>query len=281
MTPASITVIRFGIGLFVIATILLIQRRLKAPKIYNLPMLAFLGFLCVPFHQWLQVTGLKTAAATTGSWIVAIIPVFVAILSWLFLKERIGKVRASGIVMASVGALVVISKGNPWNLFSGDAGTIGDVLFLLSAINWAVFTVLSRRILRSEVDPEDVDRSSPQPNSSPRHQPLNTMSYVMGMGWLFSLIWFAFDGSVSDFSNLSGEYLWAILFLGVAASGIAYIFWYQALGVVGATQTGVFLYFEPMVTALLAWPILGERMSLGAVAGGLAILLGVWLVNQE
>lgn len=282
MAPASITVLRFGIGLSLIVVVLLVQGKGKVVKRNDLPMLALLGFLGVPFHQWLQVTGLKTAAATTGAWIVAIIPVFVAILGWLILKERMVKERVLGIFIASLGGLAVVSKGNPLDLFAGRTGTIGDALFLLSSINWAVFTVLSRRVLRREPLSTEGGRSSASNQTTDRvHQPLNTMMFVMAFGWFFSLIWFTADGRVSDFSNLTGEYLWAILFLGVACSGVGYIFWYQALGVVGATQTGVFLYFEPIVTALLAWPILGESMSLGAVVGGVAILFGVWHVNRN
>jgi len=57
--------------------------------------------------------------------------------------------------------------------------------------------------------------------------------------------------------------------------GIGLYFWHQALGVVDATQTRAFLYFELFITVFLAWPILGETMSLGAITGGAAILLGV------
>jgi drug/metabolite transporter (DMT)-like permease len=71
-----------------------------------------------------------------------------------------------------------------------------------------------------------------------------------------------------------------MLFLGIACSGLAYLFWYDALDVIDATQAGVFLYFGPLVTATLAWPILGETITVGAAIGGLAILIGVWLVER-
>jgi drug/metabolite transporter (DMT)-like permease len=248
----------------------------------DLPTLALLGFLGVTLHQWLQATGLKTASATVGSWIVATIPVFVAILGWIFLKERLGRKRIVGIAIATIGAMFVVGQGNPLNLIRDKVGTEGDILFVLSAINWAIFTVLSRRVLRQKsVRDRDSFNETERILHSETNHPLAKMMYVMGFGWLFSLVWFAIDGRISDFSNLSGEYLWSILFLGVACSGFAYIFWYEALAVVGATQTGVFLYFEPIVTALLAWPILGEVMSLGAVLGGVAILFGVWLVSRN
>ena len=71
-----------------------------------------------------------------------------------------------------------------------------------------------------------------------------------------------------------------MVFLGVAASGLAYLFWYGALGVVDATEAGAFLYLEPLVTAVVAGPVLGERTTLVTALGGIAILLGVWLVGS-
>ncbi|UCF61697.1 MAG: DMT family transporter, partial [Anaerolineaceae bacterium] len=82
-------------------------------------------------------------------------------------------------------------------------------------------------------------------------------------------------------STLSSQGWWALSFLGVACSGLAYLFWYQALDRIAATQAGVFLYFEPLVTAVVAWIILGEAFTVVIAFGGAAILFGVWLVNQR
>jgi drug/metabolite transporter (DMT)-like permease len=278
LTPSTIIVIRFGIGLALLLIVVAIQSRGKIVRPRNLLLLALLGFLSVPFHQWLQVTGLKTAQATVGSWIIATIPIFVAFFGWMILAEPMGKSRVLGVALAACGALAVVGKGDPIEIFLGHEGTIGDVYFLLSAINWAVFTVLSRRVLRADNEMAK-DGASPKPEGA--QHPLSSMTVVMGFGWLISLLWFIVEGDFSGLAKISGDTLWALLFLGVACSGLAYILWYQALSQVEATQAGMFLYLEPIVTALLAWPILGERMSLGALTGGMAILVGVWIVNRK
>jgi drug/metabolite transporter (DMT)-like permease len=51
--------------------------------------------------------------------------------------------------------------------------------------------------------------------------------------------------------------------------------------VIDATQAGAFLYAEPLVTSLLALPLLGEGMSLAGIAGAAAILVGVGWVNRR
>ena len=106
-------------------------------------MLAILSSLAVLRYQCLQVTGLKIASAKVGSWIIATVAVFVAILGWLVLKERLEKLQLIEISLATLGALAVVGRGNPMDLFSRKAGTFGDFFFLLSSVNWAIFTILS------------------------------------------------------------------------------------------------------------------------------------------
>jgi drug/metabolite transporter (DMT)-like permease len=282
LSPATITVIRFGIGLVVILLLIGPKRVRWAFERQNLLIAAMLGLIGITLHQWLQANGLKTAEATIGSWIVATIPIFVAILGKIFLGESLGIQRSLGIGIASVGALVVIGKGDPISLINGRSGTIGDLLFVISSLNWAVFTVISRGIMTHGETRSTRNGGNPTNiHADPAKDPLGFMFVVMSFGWLFSLSWLFLDGSWGELMQLrSPTALYSLLFLGIASSGLAYAFWYGGLQNVEATQAGVFLYIEPFVTAALAWPILDESMSGKAVIGGAAIILGVWLVNR-
>jgi len=56
--------------------------------------------------------------------------------------------QVAGIALSALGVLLVVSKGSLSGLTTGKFGSIGDFLILLSAPNWAVFTILSRRGLQ-------------------------------------------------------------------------------------------------------------------------------------
>lgn len=73
----------------------------------------------------------------------------------------------------------------------------------------------------------------------------------------------------------------AITFLGVFCSGIAYIFWYDALQALPVAQTGAFLYLEPIITVIVAAFVIGESILPATLIGGITILIGVWLVNRS
>lgn len=271
LNPAVITAVRFAMGVAILAGVSAKRGQLRLPRLRQIPLLALLGFSGIALHQWLQATGLQTASASVTSWIVATIPVFVALLGWLVLHERMGVQRVAGIGLAALGVILVVAGGNPAALFAGRIGSIGDILIGLSAVNWALFTILSKRAL---------DQGQAEGGAGVASRPGQLMLHVMGFGWLFSLIWMAAAGGWDRLASLSLAGWWAMLFLGVACSGLAYLFWYDALDVIDATQAGVFLYFGPLVTVALAWPLLGETITIGAAIGGLAILMGVWLVER-
>jgi drug/metabolite transporter (DMT)-like permease len=262
ISPATVVWLRFGIGVLILGLAAFWRGQLTPPKMKDLPYFALLGVIGITFHQWLQSTGLVTAQASTTAWIVATTPIFMALLGWLVLREKLSKLQIFGIALATAGVLLVVSEGDLASLAVGQFGTPGDFLILISAPNWALFSTFSRRGLNE-------------------HPAGRMMLYVMGFGWLFTSILFFGGPGISEISQLSINGWLGIIFLGVACSGLAYIFWYDGLQAIPASQVGAFLYLEPLVAMGVAAIILGEPILAVSLFGGGTILLGVWLVNRK
>lgn len=73
----------------------------------------------------------------------------------------------------------------------------------------------------------------------------------------------------------------SLVLLGVGCSGIACAIWYDALAEIDASALSSLQYFQPIVTLAVANRVLGEPVTPDVVAGGAAILAGVWLVNRN
>ncbi len=262
LQPVTLVWLRFAMDVAILAGVVLRRGQWVVPNRRDLLAFAGVGFLGITFHQWLQSTALVQAQATTTAWIVSTSPVIIAILGALLLRERLTGPRAAGIGLAAAGVLLLVSKGDLRGLFTGSAWTLGDGLVMISAVNWAVFSVLSRGLMR-------------------RHPAALALLYVMGFGWVFStLLFFATGPGLADIAHLTPRGWAGLLFLGIGCSGLAYIAWYDALRVLPVSQVGAFLYVEPIVTLVVAWWLLREPITLPALMGGAVILLGVWLVNR-
>jgi len=261
-SPITIVWLRFLMGVIILGIAVALRKQFALPNKKEWAYFALLGFLGITFHQWLQSNALRTSQAGTSAWIVSTTPVFMALLGWLILKERPGWVKTLGILLAFAGVLIVISKGDIHSISIGKFGAPGDLLILISAVNWAVFSVLSRRGLKA------------YPASL-------MMFYVMSFGWLFTSLLFLPNQGFAEIGSLTFNGWMGISFLGIFCSGLAYIAWYDALKALTTAQTGVFLYIEPIVTVVVAFLILEEAITPALLLGGAVILFGVWLVNRN
>ena len=89
MSPATIVWLRFCMGIVILGLAAVHRHELSPPARRDWPLLVLLGFIGVAFHQWLQSNGLRTAAATTTAWLVATTPIFIALLGWIALREKL------------------------------------------------------------------------------------------------------------------------------------------------------------------------------------------------
>jgi drug/metabolite transporter (DMT)-like permease len=261
ISPVTIVWMRFAMGVVILGFAVAARKQFALLSRNEWLYFALLGFLGITFHQWLQSNALQTSEASTTAWIVATTPVFMAILGWIALKEALGWAKIAGILLAFIGVLVIVYDGDLSAISLRSFGKPGDILILISAINWTVFSVLSRTGLK-------------------KHPATFMMFYVILLGWLFTSILFFTTQSISDIQNLTVNGWIGLAFLGFFCSGLAYIAWYDALQTLGTAETGVFLYVEPLVTVIVAFFVLSEAITFASLLGGGVIIFGVWLVNR-
>jgi drug/metabolite transporter (DMT)-like permease len=265
VSPLTVIILRFGLGVIVLACIVAARRQFALPRTGDLGWLIFLGLNGTTVHQLLQANGLVTTSATNSGWMVALTPVFSALLAWVIMREPFGRSKVLGLVLATCGAFLVISRGQLSRGLLNIPATPGDFLMLLSSPNWALFTVLSKRFVGT---------------TRRVGSPALMLTYAMAFGWLAILPLFLGARGWLDFPRLTLAGWGGLLFLGVLCSGVAYTFWYDALEVAGASQVAAFLYLEPIVTVIVASTLIGEKATWATLVGGAIILVGVWLVNR-
>lgn len=262
ISPVSVVWMRFAMGIPILLIAVFMRKQFAFPKGSEWAYFTLLGFLGISFHQWLQSNGLQTSQATTTAWIVSSSPIFIALLAWLILKEKLSWIQIIGIIFAMLGVLVVVSKGDLASITLGNFGTIGDFLILISALNWAVFSILSRRGFQN-------------------HPSTRLTFWVMTLGWLITTVAFISGKNYTEITQLDARGWWAMIFLGVFTTGLAYIAWFDVLSQLPAAQSGAFLFLEPPASMVVAAIVLFEQITWASIIGGVVIILGVWLVNKK
>ncbi|MCF6138987.1 DMT family transporter [Pseudalkalibacillus berkeleyi] len=260
LDPFTLLVLRFGIGsLFLFVLMIALGEKLRIPLSY-IPHLIVLGILGVFIHQVFQATALMTIDASSAGWLISFSPIFTVILAMLFLHEKMTFRKAIGMTVAVFGVLMVTTKGTggSFNL----SLNIGYLLMILSTLNWAVYSVLLKKL------------SVPIP-------PLVLTFYMSTIGFILTTPFIIRNKGWTKLTLLSISEWSHLLFLGIFVSGVAYWYWAKALDVLDASQVSVFLYLEPIATLIAAVLLLNEKIFIISVLGGLMIIVGVILVNGQ
>ncbi|MBT5056995.1 MAG: DMT family transporter [Gemmatimonadetes bacterium] len=261
LTPMAIVLGRTAFGALSLIIIATIRRQVWVVPRAAWPSLLVAGGLGVFLHQMLQAYGLTMTTAVRTGWLIGIIPVWSALLAFFVLGEHLRRVRVLGLLVGLAGVVVLLSDGQPGVALQLPQ-TRGDLLILASTVNWAVYTVLGRRIL-SRLDP----------------LPATMAAMVVGLVLLLPPALFA--GAASELMQVSLNAVLALLFLGVGCSALAYLLWFAALGRATTSSVASLLYFEPLVTLAGGVLLLGESVGMYTTFGGVMILGGVFLVQRQ
>ncbi|PEW09356.1 multidrug transporter [Priestia megaterium] len=258
LDPYTLLVLRFCIGaLFLLVLLVLKRYPLNIPLKY-IPHLIVLGILGVFVHQVIQATALLTINASAAGWIISFSPVFTVILSVFFLHEKMTVLKASGMIVAIIGVLLVTTSNNQQSFQLSI--NVGYLLMILSTLNWAIYSVLLKRL--------HIQLPS-----------LVVTFYMCLIGFTLTTPFLVRNKGWEMMPFLTNVEWVHLLFLGVFVSGVAYWYWAKALEVLEASQVSVFLYLEPVATLVTAILLLQEKIIPVSILGGIIIIIGVILVN--
>ncbi len=229
----------------------------------DLGLIVLMGFLNLPLNQLLFIWGIRYTTAPNSALAYALTPAFTVLFLALVMKQRPGWKRVVGIGIAFVGALIVLlDRGAD----ASAQNTVGNIMVLLAAASWAVFTVLGRRLVAA-------------------YGAVYSTALTFFTGFLLYTVVFLMIPVPSDFEPLfafeNSLHLWLqLLYLGVVASAVGYGLWYYALTHMDAGRVSVFNNLQPVFTTILAFLIFGTQPTMLFVVGGIIVLAGV-VVTQR
>jgi drug/metabolite transporter (DMT)-like permease len=222
--------------------------------------LALMGLLGVTLFFAFQNLALKYTTASSASLILSSIPAVTAVVSSIMLNEKISRMRNMSIGVSILGVFLII-LGGPESTLSLGGGMLGDLLILLCAFLWACYTVIGRSL-------------------SGRLPYLTITLLSTAFGTLFLGPLSLYEYLTYGPMKISQPTVYALLFLGLVASGFAFLLYNFAVSRLEASEAAIYVNLSPVITVCAANIILDETLSVLQLVGGIVVLSSLYLADK-
>ncbi len=234
-------------ALFWVLQRVMVRERIRGWRDYGL--LAVYSLFGVILNQLLYITALSLTTATAAQTLVTAGPAMTLLIAIIAGKESATPAKWLGIALAGCGALMLVGVG----LHEGSA--LGNLLALLNVASYSIYLVISRGLLK-------------------RYNALTVITWVFAFGVVGMLPWGLLP-AIRETGGMSATTWAAMAYIVVLPTVAAYHLNLWASRRVEASLVSTFVYLQPVMTALLAVPLLHERISPNMLPAVALIFAGV------
>ncbi|MCC0651435.1 MULTISPECIES: DMT family transporter [unclassified Clostridioides] len=266
--PIQITLSRFFVGGLVLLPFAI--KRLKSLSLSitksDLKYFAFLGFMCVVVSMSLYQLAVLNTKASVVAVLFSCNPVFVMLLAYLILKEKIYRHNIISLILEVLGIIVIINPLHTKLTFSG------IFLTLSSAIIFSMYTVFGKRKTLKFGGIV-----------------VTCFSFIFGSLEMLVLVLLTRINFISNILNKKGLHVFAnipifsgytlhniptMIYVFVFVTGVGYALYFMAMEATSTSLTSLVFFFKPVISPILALLILKEFIPINMIIGILLIVIG-------
>ncbi len=223
-------------------------------KTKDIPVIILMGVMLATYQlcYFAAIPRVGVAIATLVTLCTA--PVIVAVLSVVFLKERLEPTVITALVIAVVGTVLLVGfqLANREQVFSG------VVLALGSATGYALVALTSRRLSN--------------------YHPLQPVAFGFTVG-AFMLLPFVLSEGLT--TSLEPSSWLRLLYLGLIPTALAYVLFTLGMRTTKATVATIVTLLEPLTAVILAFILFKERLSVAAIFGGVLLVVAIVVLSKK
>ncbi len=227
----------------------------------NFKILFWLSFTGIVLMNTFSYIAGQTVSAVEMSLIGVMGPVFIVILSRIFLHTYVSKFQFWGIFVSFVGVIIIILHGKFISV--GDLSfQIGDLYMVCLALFFAIYSVLS------QFKPKDLSQ-------------ITTLSFTIFLAVIIIFPFFVYDNHINPILHWDSLEVWVLVGMGLFNSVLSYLFWNISLEKIGSLKTSMIYYLMPVFSSVEAYFLLGENIYPAQIYGGILVLLGIFMTNKK
>jgi len=243
--PITLLFLRFGIASICMIFIILVRKN-PLPRGRILIGLVLMGALGYVGQSFCYFTGLTLASAGLVALLLYLYPAIVTVISVIFLKEPVSKLKITVLVLALAGTVLTIGP-------AGGGQPLSIILSLGAAFIYSIYILVGSKIVKQ--------------GTAIQSSTVIIISAAVVYGGLISIQGPAFPVTLSGWIS--------VIALALISTVLAVVTFLAGLERVGPTNAATLSTIEPVVTVVLASLILGETITPLRILGGMMILLAV------
>lgn len=253
----TLTNLRWLIAIVCLLPVVWIREKRILPARKAVIPLILMGVTGVALFNLFMFWALERTDATNVGLLSTLNPVSIAIFSFLLMGEKIRPLQIVAMLVSFGGVLVVLTKGDLGHLTSLHFN-VGDLWMLAAVAMWGLYSVCGRWAMKS----------------------VSPMMSTLYSGIFGVLLMLPFNLTSFTVSHTDWSFWLSLFYVGVLATVVSMVLWNVGVQEVGATNAGMFLNFNPVFTAILAFFLLGERISPVQLLGSVAVIAGCYLFTR-
>lgn len=258
--PLTTSFLRYVVA-FIFLALLISHYKKDSLKIKkeDVPKLVLLGLFGITGYHFFFFSSLKYTLVTNTGIINASSPVVTGLMAAIFIKERLTKKNYIGIILAFLGVLILITKGEI-ETFTNLNFNYGDMLMLLAVISWVVYSLIIKSL-------------------SKKYSSFALTFYATLSGVVMLLFFALAEGGAEQVQAVSLKSILSILYMGIFASGLGYLFYNYGIRELGPTKTSSLVYsIVPIFVAILSLIFFKEKLTYPMIISVILIVTGLNLV---
>ena len=265
ITPILFVALRYSVACPALVLVAIIMRK-KPVSVITLkrnwkPILA-VGFAGPFLSQSLQYIGLNMTSAGETVLLLNMSPVFAVLLALPLLNEKITRHKVEGLLLATVGASLIVLDGVSFEMNLELIRLIGNIIVIISTLLFAISGIAGKMAV------EEVDSLS-----------LTLYSTLISIPFLW-ITAFLFE-DITVLPLMSTDVWIIVLWVGIMNSAFAFVVYYEVMKYIEASQVQITLNLISVWGVVMAILILGEFLTALKIIGGLITIVGVIRVQQK
>ncbi|MBK6640711.1 MAG: DMT family transporter [Bacteroidia bacterium] len=221
--------------------------------------LFFCAVFGVALNQLLFFKGLDLTSPINASLMMTTNPIMVLLAASLLIREKITIRKITGIMIGIAGASLLLIWGK--EIMTGGTTTVGDLLVLINSLSFGIFLIIVKPLMQ-------------------KYDTITVMKWVFLFGTVLVTPFGWNEYRAIQWHTFSSETWWALAYVVIATTSIAYILNTYALKALSPSSVSIYIYLQPLFAAFFAIALGKDHLQIIHFIAAILIFTGVYLVTS-